>query len=89
MIGCVIFSLLLRSHSISFAEAQGIPKYKIGLERGEDGRVGVGLVGVTGDAEDSSLAVMLITGQFKNEGGGGDERYHDQQRLHQCRPGCA
>jgi hypothetical protein len=43
---------MLRSHSISFTGAQGVPKYKIGLGRGKGGRVGVGLVGVTGDAKE-------------------------------------
>ncbi len=45
MSGCAphkqcIFSLIHRSHSISFTRAQGIPRYKIGLEREKDGRVG-------------------------------------------------
>jgi hypothetical protein len=34
------FPLIRRSHSICFTSAQGIPKYKIGLRRGKDGRVG-------------------------------------------------
>ena len=34
------FFLIRRSHSISFTRAQGIPKYKIGLGGGKDGRVG-------------------------------------------------
>jgi hypothetical protein len=34
------FSLIHRSHSISFTRAQGIPKYKIGFRREKDGRVG-------------------------------------------------
>jgi hypothetical protein len=36
--------LIRRSHSVSFTRAQGIPKYKIGLGGGKDGRVGEGLV---------------------------------------------
>jgi hypothetical protein len=32
---CVFFSLIHRSHSISFTRAQGIPKYKIGFGRGK------------------------------------------------------
>jgi hypothetical protein len=41
------------SESISFTGVlQGIPKYKIWLGRGKNGRVGVGLVGATGDAEE-------------------------------------
>jgi hypothetical protein len=37
LIQCVFehFSLIHRSHSISFARAQGIPKYKIGFGRGK------------------------------------------------------
>jgi hypothetical protein len=31
----VMFSLIRRSHSISFTRAQGIPKYKIGFGRGK------------------------------------------------------
>ena len=38
------FSLIHRSHSISFTRAQGIPKYKIGFGREKDGRVGERLV---------------------------------------------
>jgi hypothetical protein len=38
------FSLCLRSDSISFTRAQGIPGYKRGLGREKDGRVGEGLV---------------------------------------------
>jgi hypothetical protein len=34
----MLFSLMHRSHSISFTRAQGIPKYKIGLGGGKDGR---------------------------------------------------
>ncbi len=34
-----IFFLFRRSHSISFTRAQGIPKCKLGLEGGMDGRV--------------------------------------------------
>ena len=40
---------MLRSHSISFTGAQGVPKYK---GRGKGGRGGVGLVGGTGDAKE-------------------------------------
>ncbi len=35
------FVLIRWSRSISFSRAQGIPKYKIGLEGGKDGRVGL------------------------------------------------
>ena len=35
-----LFFLVRRSHSMSFIRAQGVPKYKIGLGRGKDGRVG-------------------------------------------------
>ncbi len=45
------FCLILRSHSIRFTRAQGIPKCKIGL----GGLVGRGF----------SLAVMIATGQFE------------------------
>ncbi len=38
------FFLIHRFHSISFARAQGIPKYKIGFGREKDGRVGERLV---------------------------------------------
>ena len=38
------FPLILRSHSIGFTGAQGVHQYKIGLGRGKDGRVVVGLV---------------------------------------------
>jgi hypothetical protein len=38
------FSLIHRSHSISFTRAQGIPKYKIGFGREKDGKVGERLV---------------------------------------------
>ena len=38
------FFHMRRSHSISFTRAQGIPKYKIGLGGGKDGRVGERLV---------------------------------------------
>ena len=38
------FFLIRRSHSVSFTRAQGIPKYKIGLGGGKDGKAGVGLV---------------------------------------------
>ncbi len=40
----VRFFLMLRSHSISFTRAQDIPKYKLELGKGEDGRFGEGLV---------------------------------------------
>lgn len=43
----IIVCPILRSHSISFTGTQGIPKYKIGLGRDSNGRVGVGLFGVT------------------------------------------
>ena len=36
--------LIHRSHSISFTRAQDIPKYKLELGKGEDGRFGEGLV---------------------------------------------
>ncbi len=39
-----VFHFILRSRSISLTGAQGIPKDKIGLGRGKDGRVGEGLV---------------------------------------------
>jgi hypothetical protein len=35
----LVFSLMHRSHSISFTRAQGIPKYNIGFGREKDGRV--------------------------------------------------
>ena len=41
----LLLPLILRSHSISSTRAPGIPKYKIGLGRGKDGRVGEGLIG--------------------------------------------
>ena len=45
------FFLVLRSHPMSFAGAQGVPEYQLGLGRGQDGRVGVGLL----DSEGSLL----------------------------------
>ena len=49
---CVCSPCILRSHSISLAGAHVMPQHTRGLERGEDGRAGVELVGVTGDAEE-------------------------------------
>ena len=43
----VLFCLKVRSHSIRFTGAQGVPKYKMRLGRGKDGRVGIGLLGAT------------------------------------------
>ena len=39
-----LIPLVVRSHSISFTRAQGIPKFEIGLGKGKDGKVGGGLV---------------------------------------------
>ena len=47
---------------MSFTEAQGIPKYMIGLGRGKDGRVGVELAGVTGLLIDVSCCVTQVCG---------------------------
>ncbi len=47
--GCK-FSLIRRSHSISFTRAQGFPKYKIGLGGGTDGKASTVHVGQRGRA---------------------------------------
>ncbi len=58
-----VFPIIRRSHFISFTGTHGTPKYKIGLGRGTDGRVGKGsLEGGRG----------RLKGGEEGGGGGGD-----------------
>jgi hypothetical protein len=54
------FFLMHTSHDISVTGGQGIPKYKLGLERGMDGRVGVGLVRVNGMRKKMGGGLSLV-----------------------------
>jgi hypothetical protein len=61
----MFFPFWFRYHAIGFTRAQSIPKYKIMLERGKDGRVGEGLVeegGGEGGVRWPSLVVVLAVG---------------------------